>query len=149
MIRTVLAALTLVLLTAAGASADAQRVQELAARIAAEASLRADAYKTAPAAPAEAPAPGDPLLADLTDFSLAARALSLDIEETGGPQDLRCIFRGMSGDVADRVADLDAGQTRADLSRAYSEIARLAEQAQRIASDPELAEETAAPCTAE
>jgi hypothetical protein len=56
----------------------------------------------------------------------------------------------MSGDVTDRITALDAAQTRADLSRAYIEIARLAGQAQRIASDPELAAQSAPePCMGE
>ncbi|MGX6646883.1 hypothetical protein ACWCOP_02935 [Maricaulaceae bacterium MS644] len=149
MIRTALCVLMLACAFTAPSLADAARVEALSARIAPEAELRADLYKSAPAAPADAPAPGDALLADLTDFALAARALSQEIEESGGPQDLRCIFRGMSGDVTDRITALDAAQTRADLSRAYTEIARLAGQAQRIASDPELAGETAAPCGAD
>ncbi len=149
MIRTALCALMLACALTAPGLADAARVEALSARIAPEAERRADLYKSAPAAPADAPAPGDPLLTDLTDFALAARALSLEIEARGGPQDLRCIFRGISGDVTDRITALDAAQTRADLSRAYTEIARLAGQAQRIASDPELAGETAAPCGAD
>ena len=149
MIRTAIAALLLAATLAAPGLADACRVQQLAGLIAAEAHARAEAYRSAPAAPAEAPPPGDRLLTQLTDFALAARALSREIEETGGPQDLRCIFRGMSGDVEDRVATLDAAETRADMSRAYSEIARLAEQAERIAADPALAGETAAPCEAQ
>lgn len=149
MIRTALCALMLACAFTAASLADAARVQALAETIAAEAALRADAYKTAPAAPAEAPAPGDALLTELSEFALAARALSQDIEARDGPQDLRCIFRGMSGDVGDRVAALDAAQTRAEMSRAYSEIARLAEQAQRIAGDPEAAGEGPAPCAAD
>lgn len=137
MIRLVMSALVLAAATAT-AQADAGRVQDLAARIAAEAASRAEAYQTSPAAPAEAPAPGDPLLADLTDFALAARALSVEIEENGGPPDLRCIFRGMSSDVDARIAELDAAQTRADMSRAYAAIARLAGQAERLAAEPDL-----------
>ncbi|MFP4520116.1 MAG: hypothetical protein ACLFQ5_11750 [Oceanicaulis sp.] len=148
MIRTALAALVLAAATALSAHADAARVQALAASIAAEAQSRAQAFQANPAAPAEAPAPGDPLLSELTEFALAARALSQHIEETGGPADLRCIFRGMSGDVEDRIAALDAAETRADMSRAYGEIARLAGQAERLAAEPELAGETAAPCEA-
>jgi hypothetical protein len=147
MIRTAFCALMLACALTAPGLADAARVEALATRIAPEAERRADVYKSAPAAPADAPSPGDALLADLTDFALAARALSQEIEASGGPQDLRCIFRGMSGDVTDRITALDAAQTRADLSRAYTEIARLAGQAQRIASDPDLAAASApAPC---
>ncbi|MEQ8434096.1 MAG: hypothetical protein RIA71_07630 [Oceanicaulis sp.] len=139
MIRTALTALVLAAATTLAAHADAGRVQTLAAQIAEQAQSRAQAFQANPAAPAQAPAPGDPLLSQLTDFALAARALSRHIEETGGPSDLRCIFYGMSGDVEDRVATLDAAHTRAEMSRAYAEIARLAEQARRLAAEPELA----------
>ncbi|MGJ3230209.1 MAG: hypothetical protein ACFE0P_00250 [Oceanicaulis sp.] len=138
MIRTALTALVLAAATALSAHADAERVQQLAAGIAAEAQSRAQAFQTNPAAPAEAPPPGDPLLSRLTEFALAAHTLSLEIEETGGPADLRCIFRGMSGDVEDRIADLDSAETRADMSRAYAEIARLARQAAQLAAEPDL-----------
>lgn len=138
MIRTIPAALLLAAATMFAAHADAGRVQDLAAGIAAEAQARAEAYRTAPAAPAEAPAPGDPLLSQLSEFALAARALSQEIEDAGGPADLRCIFRGMSGDVEDRIAALDAAETRAEMSRAYGEIARLADQAAQLAAEPDL-----------
>ncbi|XBQ14911.1 MAG: hypothetical protein ABL308_08025 [Oceanicaulis sp.] len=136
MIRAVLTALALAACSGA-AFADSARVIDLAGRIAGEAETRADAFRTAPAAPAEAPATGDRLLADLTDFALAARALSAEIEARGGPEDLKCIFRGMSRDAGARIEALDAAETRADMSRAYAEIARLARQAEQIAADPE------------
>lgn len=148
MIRTAFAVLMLTL-AATPAHADAGRVEILAARIAETAQARAAAFQASPAAPAEAPAPGDVLMSDLTEFALAARALSVEIEASGGPADLRCIFRGMSGDVEDRIAALDAAETRADMSRAYTEIKRLAEQARRIAGDTALAAHTPAPCSAE
>lgn len=150
MIRLVLTALLLAVTCAAGATAqcEAERVRTLGARIAAEAGERAQAYQTAPGAPADAPVAGDDFMTDLSDFALAARTLSEHIEATGGPSDLRCIFRGMSGDVTDRVAALDAAQTRADMSRAYAEIARLADQGARLAAEPELASDGPSGCEA-
>jgi hypothetical protein len=122
----------------ASAHADnAQEIERLAGVIAAEAATRAHALARAPAAPAFAPLPGDPLLADLNDFALQALALSRAIEARGGPQDLRCIFRGVGRDVADRIETLETAPDRAAQSRAYREIERLARQAQDIASDPD------------
>lgn len=132
-------------LAPAAQAADAERIERLAASIAQEAAVRAHALANAPAAPAVAAPAGDPLLADLQDFALASLALSNDIEASGGPQDLRCIFRGMGRDVAERIEALDAAADRAGQSRAYREIERLARQAARIASDPEAQVESATP----
>ncbi|MCR9130279.1 MAG: hypothetical protein NXI12_12220 [Alphaproteobacteria bacterium] len=116
---------------------DAQDIERLAAAIAQEAAVRAHALARAPAAPAFAPPAGDALLADLNEFALHALALSRDIEERGGPQDLRCIFRGMGRDVAARIEALETAPDRAAQSRAYREIEYLARQARDIAADPE------------
>ena len=64
---------------ALAAHADAGRVQTLAASIAEEAQSRAQVFQASPAAPAEAPAPGDPLLAQLTDFALAPSGTLTDL----------------------------------------------------------------------
>lgn len=114
-----------------------QDLERLAGAIAQEAAVRAHALARAPAAPAFAPPAGDPLLADLNDFALQSLALSREIEARGGPQDLRCIFRGMGRDVAARIEALEAAPDRAAQSRAYREIEYLARQARDIAADPE------------
>ena len=137
MMRRLLLAAALVLSATSQAFADAERVERLASAIAQEAVVRAHALERAPAAPAFAPPPGDSLLANMQDFALAALALSDDIEARGGPQDLRCIFRGMGGDVEARIETLLASQSRADQSRAYRDIEALARQAERIAADPQ------------
>ncbi len=116
---------------------DAQDIERLAAAIAQEAAVRAHALARAPAAPAFAPPAGDALLADLNEFALHALALSRDIEARGGPQDLRCIFRGIGRDVAARIEALETAPDRAAQSRAYREIEYLARQARDIAADPE------------
>jgi hypothetical protein len=80
---------------------------------------------------------GDPLLTELDEFALAALTLSRAIEAEGGPEDLKCIFLGMSRDAPARIAEVEAAETRADQSRAYAEIARLTRQAERIAAEPD------------
>jgi hypothetical protein len=135
-----LRALIIVLVGVLGVSpafGDADRVVQLASSIAVEAERRAEALRHNPAAPAFPFQPGDPLLIELDEFALAAATLSRAIEAQGGPEDLKCIFRGMSRDAPARIAEVEAAQTRADQSRAYAEIARLTRQAERIAADPE------------
>lgn len=120
----------------AGVRADETRgVEQLAGAIAQEAAHRAQTLARAPAAPAVTPPVGDPLLADLNDFALQALALSRAIEERGGPQDLRCIFRGMGRDVAARIEALETAADRAAQARAYRDIEYLTRQAQEIAAD--------------
>ncbi len=127
----------LALTMAAPAAADAERVIRLAAPIAEEAERRAEALRHNPAAPGAPFAADDPLLTELDEFALAARTLSRAIEANGGPEDLKCIFLGMSRDAPARIAQIEAAASRADQSRAYAEIARLARQAERIAADPD------------
>jgi hypothetical protein len=130
-------ALSLAISTAAPAFADADRVVRLAGGIAAEAERRAEALRHNPAAPGVPFEIGDPLLTQLDEFALAALTLSRAIEAEGGPEDLKCIFRGMSRDAPARIAEVEAAATRADQSRAYAEIARLTRQAERIAAEPD------------
>jgi hypothetical protein len=138
MISRLIAILLIAAALSPAAHADsAQDIEHLAAAIAQEAAVRAHALARAPAAPAFAPPAGDPLLADLNDFALRSLALSREIEARGGPQDLRCIFRGMGHDVAARIEALVAAPDRAAQSRAYREIEYLARQARDIAADPE------------
>ena len=132
-----LAALLFALSLAAPAAAGPDRVIRLAAPIAEEAERRAGALRHNPAAPGVAFTQDDPLLTELDEFALAALTLSRAIDADGGPDDLKCIFRGMGRDVPARIAEVAAGQTRADQSRAYAKIARLARQAERIAADPD------------
>lgn len=133
----ILIAIVLAFMVASTASADTDRLERLADKIASEAVVRAHALARAPAAPAFAPPSGDPLLSDMQDFALAAITLSNAIEANEGPQDLRCIFRGMGRDIETRITALMESETRADQSRAYREIERLARQAERIAANPD------------
>ena len=130
-------ALLIALTLAAPVRADADRVVELAGQIAAEAERRAEALRPNPAAPGAPFTPDDPLLTEMDEFALAALTLSRAIEADNGPEDLKCIFRGMSRDAPNRIAQIEAATTRADQSRAYADIARLARQAERIAEHPD------------
>lgn len=97
------------------------------------AQAQADALAAAPAAPAEAP--GEDFVVRVEEFAAAAAMLSRHIEEADGPQDLRCIFRGMSADAGARLSDFDAAETQADTARVYLEYVYLFNQAAVIAPE--------------
>lgn len=106
---------------------------EQARHIADQAQQRADFAADRPAAPAAMIGLDDPLQLDLDRFSADAMRLSRAIDEAGGPIDLRCIFRGMSGDAASRLDALNAAATAADQARIYHEISALMHDAAEIA----------------
>lgn len=136
--RVLTAALILSLAVASASRAEeTARVQELADVVVTEAAVRAHALARAPAAPAVAPPAGDPLLADLNDLAVQLLTMSRAIETRGGPEDLRCIFRGMGRDVAVQINALEAAPDRAAQSRVYRAIETLARQAGEIAEDPD------------
>ncbi|WP_417477680.1 hypothetical protein [Maricaulis sp.] len=128
----------------AGPGAD---LAETARQIATEAQARADYAAARPAAPAAGIELGDPLLYELDQFSADAMRLSRAIDEAGGPIDLRCIFRGMSGDAASRLEALNAAETSADQARVYHEISALMHDAAEIApaADGEALPDTVGP----
>ncbi|SDM29700.1 hypothetical protein [Maricaulis salignorans] len=128
----------------AGPGAD---LAETARLIADQARERADYAAARPSAPAAGIELGDPLQYALDQFSADAMRLSRTIDEAGGPIDLRCIFRGMSGDAASRLEALHAAETFADQARIYREISALMHDAAEIApaADGEALPETMGP----
>lgn len=132
--RLFLPALAGILLASSAALADpGSDLADQARNIAEQASQRADYAAKRPGAPAEPIDLDDPLQYDLDQFSADAMRLSRAIDEAGGPIDLRCIFRGMSGDAASRLEALNAADTAADQARVYREIAALMHDATEIA----------------
>lgn len=108
-----------------------------------EAQARADTFASMPGATLDPIASDDAFLIEVADFAIASARLSLDVENAGGPQDLRCIFRGMAGDAEARMVDLETEQSGADLARVYREYVRLFTQASQIgplADDPDVEE---------
>tara|TARA_R110002073_G_scaffold1785_4_gene12814 strand:- start:511 stop:981 length:471 start_codon:yes stop_codon:yes gene_type:complete len=114
----------------AGPGAD---LADAARSIADQAQARAEFATGRPAAPAAEIELGDPLQYELDQFSADAMRLSRAIDAAGGPIDLRCIFRGMSGDAASRLEALNAATTAADQARIYHEISALMHDAAEIA----------------
>lgn len=130
--------LVLALFAAASAPAFAGPGTELGAEaevLRDEAQARADALAQAPAAPAQELDMADPFLTGVDEFAAATAMLSRRIEDAGGPQDLRCIFRGMSADAAVRLDDFAAAETQADMARVYLEYVYLFNQAAEIAPE--------------
>ncbi|MCF8880561.1 hypothetical protein L5876_12110 [Hyphobacterium sp. SN044] len=104
-----------------------------AAELRDEAQARADALAASPAAPAEAV--DESFVVRVEEFSAAAAMLSRRIEDANGPQDLRCIFRGMSADAGARLDDFAEAETQADTARVYLEYVYLFNQAAEIAPE--------------
>jgi hypothetical protein len=115
----------------------AQALVTLSYSVEAQARSRAQDMARSPAAPVDALPVQDPFLTALSEFSLRSYQLSRAIEDSGGPTDLRCIFRGMSEDAQHRADLLSQTATRADHARVYQGIVRLTAQAAEIAATPE------------
>lgn len=106
---------------------------ESAAILQSEARSRAADASNRPAAPPDRLDMEDPFLFELELFAADAMRLSLALAEQGGPEDLRCIFRGMSGDAEAWRRRLDSAANAGAQARAYAEINRLMAQALEIA----------------
>lgn len=134
--RQLMIALTCLALTApaafAGPGAD---LAATAVDLRTRAQSRAQIAAQHPAATVEPLDFDDPFLADMEAFAVAAIRLSRTIDETDGPADLGCIFRGMSEDAEARLAAIDEASTGAERSRAYINIANLMRDAVQIAPD--------------
>lgn len=114
----------------AGPGAD---LGEEAAALRDEAQARADALASAPAAPAEPV--DDDFAVRVEEFAAAAALLSRRIGDANGPQDLQCIFRGMSADAGARLDDFAEAETQADTARVYLQYVYLLNQAAEIAPE--------------
>lgn len=124
--------LSLALLTALPASADtlAEQVRAEAARLLAQVNAAEGAAKARPAAKPQAVAPA--LSADLQRFGLAASRLSVEIDQRGGPTDLRCIFRGMAEETDKQLTAAGGAMTGADQAQAYARLTHMLKDAVEI-----------------
>jgi hypothetical protein len=92
------------------------------------------ARKLANARPALKPQPLTPtLVTDLQRFGLAASRLSLEIDARGGPEDLKCIFRGMAEETGKQLAAVSSAATGAQQAMALSRLSLMLSDAARIA----------------
>jgi hypothetical protein len=125
--------LAMALLTASPAHAD-----PLADQVGAEAKrLLAQVIAAQNAASARASARPQPiaptLTADLQRFSLAASRLSTEIDQRGGPADLRCIFRGMAEETSKQLTAASSARTGADQAKPLARLSHMLKDAVEIA----------------
>ena len=92
------------------------------------------AQTSATARPGAKPQPLAPtLLTDLRRFGLAASRLSSEIDQRGGPADLRCIFRGMAEETGKQLTATNAAATGAEQARALGRLTHMLKDAVEIA----------------
>ena len=70
---------------------------------------------------------------DLQRFAVAANRLSLEIDQRGGPTDLRCIFRGMAEETDAQLKAASAANAGTAQSMALSRLSRMLKDAIAIA----------------
>ncbi len=73
------------------------------------------------------------LVGDLQRFAVAANRLSLEIDQRGGPTDLRCIFRGMAEETDAQLKAASAANAGTAQSMALSRLSRMLKDAIAIA----------------
>lgn len=131
--KRILAAFALATCLGAPAAADtlAQQVQAEASRLLTQ--VRS-AEAAAQARPSARPAPLAPaLVLDLQRFGMAAIRLSSEIDQRGGPADLRCIFRGMAGETDKQLAAISTAATGSAQARALAGLTHILSDAVVIA----------------
>lgn len=127
----ILVSATLLVCSPARADTLAEQVAAEAKRLLAQVSA---AQTAASAGPAAKPQPiSATLAADLQRFGLAASRLSTEINQRGGPTDLRCIFRGMADETSKQLAAVASAKSNADQARAYARLTHMLEDAVEIA----------------
>lgn len=124
---------SLTLLAVAPAAADslADQVAAEAKRLLAQVT---SAQTSAAARPGAKPQPIAPALStELQRFGLAASRLSIEIDQRGGPADLRCIFRGMAAETDKQLAAANAATTGAAQAKALARLTHMLKDAAEIA----------------
>lgn len=123
----------LAVLVAAPAFADtlADQVKAEASRLLTQVNAAEAAARSRPAARPQPVAPA--LSSDLQRFGLAASRLSVEIDQRGGPADLRCIFRGMAEETGKQLAAASAASTGADQAKALGRLTHMLKDAIEVA----------------
>ncbi len=104
----------------------------LATELQTEVQSRAATAQAYPAQTAPEITPGDPLYNGLSELSARAMQLSLSMERRNGPEDLRCIYRGMAQDALDQRQALTGADIRAARIRIYADLSYLLDHAAEI-----------------
>ena len=131
--KRILAAVAFGLLCTLPAAADtlAGQVQAEAARLLTQVKAAEAASKAKPSARPARLSPA--LVSDLQRFALAASRLSVEIDQRGGPADLRCIFRGMAAEADAQLSAASSAATGAVQAKALSRINHMLSDAVLIA----------------
>ena len=131
--KPIAALLCLALLAVQPASADtlADQVRAEAARLLTQVNAAEGAAKARPAAKPQPVVPA--LSADLQRFGLAASRLSVEIDQRGGPTDLRCIFRGMAEETDKQLTAASGATNGAVQAQAYARLTHMLKDAVEIA----------------
>lgn len=126
-----LAAIVLALAGPAHADTLADQVKAEAQRLLVQVSAAETTAKARPGAKAPVVAPA--LVTDLQRFSLAASRLSIEIDQRGGPTDLRCIFRGMAEETGKQLDAAAKATTGGEQAKAYARLTHMLKDAVEIA----------------
>lgn len=131
--KRLLAALALSTLITAPAVADtlANQVKSEAERLLPQ--VRAAQVAAAAKPGVKPPALTPTLSKDLQRFGLAAGRLSIEVNNGGGPADLRCIFRGMSEETGRQLTAALSASTGADQAKALGRLTHVLADAAEIA----------------
>ncbi len=131
--KRLLATLAIALSAIAPAHADtlADQVKAEAQRLLVQVSAAESTAKARPGAKAPVVAPA--LVSDLQRFSLAASRLSIEIDQRGGPTDLRCIFRGMAEETGKQLDVAAKATTGGEQAKAYARLTHMLKDAVEIA----------------
>lgn len=124
-------ALALLLALPASAHTLASQVQAEASRLLLQVKSAESAAKAKPSAPPTPLAPA--LVTDLQRFGLATSRLSIEIDQRGGPADLRCILRGMAAEADAQLQAASSAATGASQAKALSRINHMLSDAALIA----------------
>lgn len=129
--KRIVPALLLILAPAAFADGLSKQVGAEAARLLTQVNAMRDAAQAKPMLKPAALAPA--LVADLQRFGLSASRLSLEINQRGGPVDLRCIFRGMAEETDKQLTAASAAANGAEQASALSRLSYMLSDAVEIA----------------
>ncbi len=131
--RRLLACLALALFTALPVAADTlpEQLRSEASRLLVQVNAAHSAAKAKAGLKPSSLTPA--LLGDLQRFGLAASRLSLEIDQRGGPTDLRCIFRGMAEETDAQLKLASSATTGTLQATALSRLSHMLKDAVEIA----------------
>lgn len=131
--KRVLACLALALCTALPVAAETlpEQIRSEASRLLVQVNAAQSAAKAK--AGLKPPDLAPAMVGDLQRFGLAASRLALEIDQRGGPTDLRCIFRGMAEETDAQLRLASSAPTGTSQAAALSRLSHMLKDAVEIA----------------